>query len=57
MFAFCGDHGVIPPQDSRDILFNDLHETHPGGPSMKTLARSYFWWPLMERKKYVKPVR
>ena len=55
MVAFYGEHGVIPPQGSRDILLNDQHETHPGASRMKTLVRSYFWWPHTERKEHVKP--
>ncbi len=35
---------VIPPE-YRPRLLNELHEDHPGVVRMKSLARSYLWWP------------
>lgn len=35
---------IIPPQGRASAL-KKLHETHPGVKKMKSLARSYLWWP------------
>ena len=39
---------VIPP-DLREKVLNLLHETHPGIVRMKALARSYVWWPCINK--------
>ena len=36
---------VIVPPPGRDRVIQELHETHPGIARMKSLARSYVWWP------------
>ena len=38
---------VIPPQ-GREKVLNVLHESHPGFVRMKSLAKSYVWWPKMD---------
>ena len=38
---------VIVPPPGRESVLRELHETHPGIARMKSLARSYVWWPNM----------
>lgn len=39
---------VIIPAKFRNKLLDQLHESHQGTTKMKSLARAYFWWPLLD---------
>ncbi|XP_055905089.1 uncharacterized protein K02A2.6-like [Eupeodes corollae] len=39
---------IIVPEAARNDLLKILHAGHPGVVRMKSLARSYIWWPKMD---------
>jgi len=39
----------LPTPQGRDIVLQELHKAHPGVVRMKLLARSYEWWPSINR--------
>jgi hypothetical protein len=39
---------VVPPSGCSQVM-DKVHEAHPGAIRMKSLARSYNWWPNMDQ--------
>ena len=40
---------VIIPEKLRGDVLKELHQNHPGVTCMKALARSYIWWPKLDK--------
>ena len=41
---------VIVPRKCQTAVLDMLHEGHPGIARMKSVARSYVWWPSLDEK-------
>ena len=39
---------VVVPPNLRQKIRNKLHESHPGVVKMKSMLRSYVWWPSID---------
>ena len=41
---------VVIPKKLQSVLLKTLHSTHSGIVKMKARARSFFWWPMMDKE-------
>ena len=46
-YVMWGTHIVVPQAGHKRVL-EQLHDSHPGVSRMKSLARSFVWWPQMD---------
>ena len=44
------DFRVVIPQRRHDKLLNEVHKDHPGVTRMKAVARSFMWWPGLDKR-------
>ena len=41
---------VVIPKKLQSTILDEIHQDHPGVVRMKTMARSYFWWPRLDKE-------
>lgn len=44
------NHRIVIPASMQNCVLDQLHRTHMGIVKMKSLARSYFWFPDLDKK-------
>ena len=42
-------HMIHCSKETPEILLEDLHKDHPGISRMKSVARSFIWWPGLHK--------